>query len=82
MNIELRATRTISDEDEPTGSQIIYCDESEAEQFSVYICDPYAEWIADFRSYNDARNWAEEVADCHECELIDFVEKEHERAAA
>lgn len=24
---------------------------------------------ADFRGYSDARNWGEEVADCHDCEL-------------
>ncbi len=77
MNVELRATR-----EEPDGDGrllVLWCKESEAQQFSVYICDPYAEWLADFAGYNDARNWAEEVADCHECELLDYVEKEYER---
>jgi len=71
MNIELRATMNAHE-------GVIWCDEAEADQFSVYFCDPYAEWLADFRGYTDARNWAEEVADCNECELIDYVEKEHE----
>lgn len=77
MNVELRATESIADEDSPTGCQVIWCTEAEAHHFSVYLCDPYAEWLADFAGYSDARNWAEEVADCHECELIDYVEKEH-----
>lgn len=53
------------------------CNEAEADQFSVYLGEPGDFlWTADFAHYTDARNWAEEVADCHECELIDYVEKE------
>ncbi len=76
MNVELRATR-----EEPDGDGqllVIWCDKADAVQFSIYLKNPYAEWLADFAGYNDARNWAEEVAECHNCELVDYVEKEHE----
>lgn len=77
MNVELSATKEIPSLHSDTGTEVVRCDESEAGAFSVYLCDPYAEWLADFAGYNDARNWAEEVAECHECELIDYVEKEN-----
>jgi len=69
--VELRATQEID-------GCVVWCDESEASAFSVYIGEPGDfEWIADFRGYGDARNWAEEVAECHGTELTDYVEKEH-----
>jgi hypothetical protein len=76
MNVELRATMEVLSE---FGFDTVWCDEAEATAFSVYLGEPGDfEWCADFRGYGDARNWAEEVAECHDCELIDYVEKEHE----
>lgn len=74
MTVELRATMNV-------GGDIVWCTETEATAFSVYLGEPGDyEWFADFLIYNDARNWAEEVAECRDCELIDYVEKEKERA--
>lgn len=72
MTVELRATQEVD-------ANVVWCNEAEAGAFSVYLGEPgNFEWCADFRCYNDARNWAEEVAECHDTELIDYVEKEHE----
>ena len=70
MHIELSATKNFENGD------VARVDVEEADQFSVYVCDPYADWTADFKHYADALNWAEEVADNYNCELINNVTEE------
>ena len=70
MTVEIRATMI-------DGEGTVWCSEAEADQFSVYLGEVGDfEWVADFRGYSDARNWATEVAECHNCELVDYVEEE------
>lgn len=57
--------------------QVTQCPLAEADYFGVYHGGPgNLMWAADFGSYTDARNWAEEVAENHECPLSDLVELE------
>ena len=68
--VELRPTRLVAGE-------IEWCKEAEACQFSVYVGEPGDFlWLADFSSYLDARNWAEEVQKRRNEELIDHIERE------
>jgi hypothetical protein len=71
MSVELRATTEVD-------GQVVWCTENTAEcSYSVYMGEPGDFlWIADFAFYDDALNWAEEVADCNETELIDHVQLE------
>jgi hypothetical protein len=76
MSVELRATR-----DDTESRCVIWCDESDADQFSVYLGEPGEfTWAADFLLYLDARRWAQEIAAAHSTHLDDYVEKERHYA--
>lgn len=57
--------------------QVTQCPVADAGYFGVYFGGPGdLQWCADFDSYTDARNWAEEMAENQECPLSDLVELE------
>lgn len=57
---------------EEDGEVCPFVPDSEADYYGVYIGEAGDfMWCADFKSKDDALNWAEEVAACHDCEVDD-----------
>jgi len=70
MTVQIKAITSID-------GNVCWCDEEDATAFAVYIGEPGEyRWIADFEVYEDARIWANGVADCHDTILDDGVETE------
>lgn len=75
MIIELRATYITAEGD------FDWCEEKEAEQYSVYFGEPDPFWLADFYKYEDAAAWANCLARSRGAGLHDYVAAERERKA-
>lgn len=78
MIIELRATRY-----DRSADGVVWCDEDAAEQFSVYISEPgnTFSWLADFRLYEHAGDWATYYAKSRGYKLHNHVAAERESKA-
>jgi hypothetical protein len=70
MTVQLRATAERS-------GVVVWVDESEADQFSVYESseDGTFVWVADFANYDDAFSWATYRAEAIPTELENHVRK-------
>ena len=67
MIVQLRACMDLE------GTDVVQCEESEADYFGVYQGDGPLDWIADFASYDDAREFADQRAALEDCEVEDLV---------